>query len=70
VTASALDPLGYVLHSVQRVVGPGTEAEDSAVAVVTRFLSGGEPGWLRHRPEHVRLDVLTVCELLGRRRAR
>jgi hypothetical protein len=68
-TAPAVDPLAYVLHRVQRVVGVGAAADDSAVAVVTRFLSGAGPGWLRDRPEHLRLDVLTACELVGRRRA-
>ena len=68
-SAAPVDPLGYVLPRVQRVVGVGAEADDSALAVVTRFLTGGEPDWLRSQPGLLRLDVLTVCEVLDRRRA-
>ncbi len=70
VTTAALDPLAHVLGRLQRVLGVGALAEDTAVAVAHRFVTADEPAWLRGRPEAVRLDVLTVCAVLAGRRAR
>lgn len=67
-TAAAVDPLTHVLGRLQRVLGVGPEAEDGAVAAVTRFLTGDEPAWLLVRPDEVRLDVLSVCHVLAQRR--
>ncbi|SDN84567.1 hypothetical protein SAMN05660199_00829 [Klenkia soli] len=67
-TATALDPLGHVLGRLQRLLGVGVPAEDLAVSVVTRFLTGDEPTWLRRCTEEVRLDVLTVHGVLAARR--
>ncbi|SDF89593.1 hypothetical protein [Klenkia brasiliensis] len=67
-TAAAVDPLTHVLARVQHVLGAGRAAEDAAVTAVGRFLRGDEPAWLGGRTDVVRLDVLTVCELLALRR--
>ena len=67
--AGVVDPLAHVLARAQRVLGVGPDAEDGALAVAVRFLVDDEPRWLRGRPEVLRLDVLTVCELVARRRA-
>ncbi|QNG36561.1 hypothetical protein F1C76_08130 [Geodermatophilaceae bacterium NBWT11] len=65
--AVPVDHLGTVFGRLQRAAVPG--ADDLAVRVVTRFLSRTEPAWLRARPDQQRLDVLTVCGVLGSRRA-
>ena len=67
--APPIDHLAHVLGRLHRLVGMGAAAEDLAVTVVTRFLTGDEPAWLRGRAEHVRLDVLTVHGLLAARRS-
>jgi hypothetical protein len=63
-----VDHLALVLSRLHRLMGAGVPAEDLAVRVVTRFLTGDEPEWLRGREEQVRLDVLTMHGLLAARR--
>ena len=67
-TAASLDPLTHVLGRLHGVLGSGAPADDTALAVVTRFLTTSEPTWLRARPDTLRLDVLTVSAVLAGRR--
>ena len=67
-TAAAVDPLGHVFPRLHRWLGAGRGVDDATVAVLHRFGSADEPAWLRGRSDAVRLDVLTVCEVLALRR--
>lgn len=63
-----VDVLAVVFGRVRRVVADVHMAEDAAVAVACRFLTRSGPAWLRSADDAVRLDVLTVLEVLRLRR--
>lgn len=64
-----VDVLAVVLGRVSGLVAERPAAEDVSVAVATRFICRSGPAWLQSADDAVRLQALTVLEVLRYRRS-